>query len=834
MLSLNSPYFHIRRQRGVILFLLILLLFALAQNTISYRPSVNVDDLGYASQETEQAKDAYMKAFGSPDSNLFYLEGMDFLSEQGINLLYRLEQEIWAEIPFLKKINSIIHFFPANVELPLKLGTEEAALNQQWLKQRVLQSPAAVNRLISADGRKVLVVMNFVPLPGQTEYVENSSREENDQPVAVENIATESPYISIGREMDTILQRYRQSRWADSGLKIWSSGAAYIVYQQFSFYVSDLSKIFLLLLLVMLCLIFVMLRSWLAFVATVFNAFVTNWLTVGVMSWLNLQVDLTFLMIPITIGVATAIGYSVHFYNHFRHSLSHTNVETALAIAWLRCVRPITFTALTTMFSFLSLRLVPIRAIQVTGYACLLEVFIIYIFTMTIFPLILSFTRYSLQTETKKRRQLIKFSKRILPLQASSNGQLGRQLEWLSRYVFRYRKIITIISALLFLVALYYTMKLRANYKFSEFMGRENQIVRELEYLAESDLAPVGTISIVVYSANGLFSPEGDSSSIFMLKRLDDILQQMSEETVIRKISWLGNLIEDAVLLRKQNGGITAIRSMAELNGLLLLSRRLSGFDAADWLSQDRKSLRILLEVNNFESKFLIDLMQKYRPLIEMAVAGKGDFDNTAANSSNNNSDYSSEAHVFFTGFMMDTSRGDTLMTRSFIQSILVSIVIVFFFLLLIFRRLYVTLISLIPNVFPIVLTAGFISFWGIPLNSFNFLMFPMVIGLIVDDTIHFFYTVICRLDSSRNYRVSIRMTLLQVGPALVQTTVILCSAFAVFWFSKFQGLAYMGFFTVLVIFLALFADLVLGPIFLALLPVEKLQHKTLGHRRAV
>ncbi len=760
----------------------------LARYTLAYRPSVNVENLSYISEETEMARRAYLQAFGSPDSNLFYLEGMDFLSRAGINFLYRLEQDIAAEIPYLKQISSVLDLFPPNVRLPLSDASpeqdREAVRNQRWLSRRALHSPAATGHLVSRDGRKALIVLDFETLPTEEE-------------LRAEGQPQESPLIIIGRAMEQIQQRYRKAPLVPAGLKIWTSGAAHIVYQQFSFYISDLTKVFVLLLIVMLLLIFFMLRSWLAFIGTLLSSFIANWLTIGIMSMLGLSVDLTFLMIPVTIGVATSIGYSVHFYNHFKHSLQHTSVDMALAIAWMRCVRPITFTAMTTMFSFLSLRVVPIPAIQTTGYSCLLEVLFIYLFTMTLFPMILSFTRFN-----DKYRALLRRSK----------WAFSTQLARVTQFSFRFRKMIIVSALLLFSLALYYIMDLRANYKFSEFMGSENQVIKDLAHLSQSDFAPVGTVSVVIYNEDGLF-PQSDKG-LKMLGHLNQVLEDMEREDIVRQTFWLGDLIEDAAQLKGRQDGIASVQSMAQLNGLLLLSKRLSGFDAVNWLSQDLKSLRILLEVKSFESLPFIDLARRYEQRIARAVEqSPGD---------------AGQTQVFFTGFIMDTSRGDLLMTRSFVKSIIISILIVFFLLLLIFRRLYVTLISLIPNVFPIVMIGGIISLLNIDLNSFNFLMFPMVIGLIVDDTIHFFYTVTSRFDSSQNYGASIHATLSQVGPALVETTIILCSSFAVFMFSRFQGLAYMGLFTVLVILIALLADLILGPIFLSLLPHEYLKQKPL------
>ncbi len=791
LLSLNSPYFGIRKYRSIILTTVILLVFIVAPYTLSYRPSVNVNNLSYVSENTLEAKKAYLDAFGSPDSNAFYLEGIDFLSEKGINFLYQFEQDIQAQIPFLKDSNSIIKLFPPSIHLPLEIGSPEAERNQKWLKRRALSSLVTARQIISEDGRKTLLVMDFETLP-------------SEQELAVQGLPVESPYISIGRAMEKLLQDYLL-KWArlataqadkqrqekpTQELKIWSSGAAHIVYQQFSFYLKDLRKIFILLLCVMLLLIFLMLRSWLAFIGTISVSILANWLTIGFMSILGFSVDLTFLMIPVTIGIATAIGYSVHFYNHFKHSLQHTSVDTALAIAWLRCIQPITFTALTTMFSFLSLWLVPIPAIQATGYVCLLETLLIYILTMTLFPLLLSFTN---------------FKEKYNKLQLHNNWALSVQLERLIKFSFRFQKTILSSALLLFLIGLYYISGLRANYKFSEFMGQENQIVKDLAYLEQTEFAPVGNVSIIVYNENGLFM-NGDEG-IAMLQNLNKILKEIEKEDAIKHSFWLGELIEDAAQIKGQKNGVASISSMAELNGLLLLSKRLSRFDAARWLSLDQKSLRILLEVKTFESQPFIALIEKYRQQIETAAPG---------------------SRAFFTGFIMDTSRGDLLMTQSFIKSIIFSILIVFALLLLIFRRLYVTLVSLIPNVFSIVMIGGIISFLDINLNSFNFLMFPMVIGLIVDDTIHFFHTVVSRFDSSKNYKISINMALAKVGPALVETTIILCTTFSVFFFSKFQGLAYMGVFTVIVILIALYADLVLGPLCLSLLPIDKLQHKPL------
>ncbi|WGK70463.1 efflux RND transporter permease subunit [Candidatus Haliotispira prima] len=760
-----------------------ILVFIVAQYTVSYRPSVNVDNLSYISEETLQAKEAYLHAFGSPDSNLFYLEGMDFFSLEGLNFLYQLEQDIRAEVPYLKEISSLINLFPPNISLPLSEDSEESEQSREWLVRRALESPVVAEHLVSEDGQKALIVLDFEALPTEAQLRSAGK-------------VFESPHISIGRAMEQIVQRHQGAGEDGSGVKIWSSGAAHIVYQQFSFYVGDLSRVFILLLLVMLLLIFFMLRSWLAFFGTLLSSFVANWLTIGTMSLLGLSVDLTFLMIPVTISVATSIGYSVHFYNHFKHSLQHTSVETALGIAWLRCIRPVTFTALTTMLSFLSLRLVPIAAIQATGYACLLEVLVIYIFTMTIFPLILGFTKFK-----KKHRAILQYNR----------WKFSVQLERLNNFSFRFRKIIIISSCLFFLLALFYIFDLQANYKFSEFIGSKNQVVKDLEYLGESDFAPVGTVSIVIHNENGLF-PEGDEAAgMKMLQDLEQILSEMTEEDIVKQTFWLGNLIRDAARLKGRKDGIASIRSMAQLNGLMLLSGRLSRFDSNSWLSKDRKSLRVLLEIKAFESLPFVDLTEKYKKRLK----------NVALKSNEG-------AHVFFTGFIMDTSQGDLLMTTSFIKSIIVSVLIVFVLLLLIFRRLYVTLVSLIPNIFPIVMIGGIISFLDIDLNSFNFLMFPMVIGLIVDDTIHFFYTVVRRFDSSKNYKASIHVTLAQVGPALVETTVILCSTFAVFAFSKFQGLAYMGLFTVLVILMALLADLILGPICLSMLPMESLKNKPL------
>jgi hypothetical protein len=124
-------------------------------------------------------------------------------------------------------------------------------------------------------------------------------------------------------------------------------------------------------------------------------------------------------------------------------------------------------------------------------------------------------------------------------------------------------------------------------------------------------------------------------------------------------------------------------------------------------------------------------------------------------------------------------------------------------------------LFSLVPNIFPILFTAGFIGFAQIDLNMSTAIVFTIAFGIAVDDTIHFLSRYQQELKNGRSRLYAVRRTYLSTGKAIIITTIILLGGFGSLMFSAFLTTFYIGLFVTMTLVLAVITDLTLLPLLL-------------------
>jgi predicted RND superfamily exporter protein len=125
-------------------------------------------------------------------------------------------------------------------------------------------------------------------------------------------------------------------------------------------------------------------------------------------------------------------------------------------------------------------------------------------------------------------------------------------------------------------------------------------------------------------------------------------------------------------------------------------------------------------------------------------------------------------------------------------------------------------LVSMIPNLTPIVLVLGFMGWLGVPLDAFTLLIGSIAMGLAVDDTIHFMHNFRRYYERSGDVTVAVRETLASTGQALLFTSLVLSTGFFIFTLASLNNLFFFGLLTGLAILLAFLADLILAPALMA------------------
>ena len=127
-------------------------------------------------------------------------------------------------------------------------------------------------------------------------------------------------------------------------------------------------------------------------------------------------------------------------------------------------------------------------------------------------------------------------------------------------------------------------------------------------------------------------------------------------------------------------------------------------------------------------------------------------------------------------------------------------------------------LISMIPNLLPILLVMGIMGFSGVPLDMTTILIGSIAIGLVVDDTVHFFYNFRRYYDLTGDASEAIQESLLGTGRAMLITSVILGTMFLCNLSASLSNFHRFGIFSALTVAFALLADFVLAPALLVLM----------------
>ena len=121
--------------------------------------------------------------------------------------------------------------------------------------------------------------------------------------------------------------------------------------------------------------------------------------------------------------------------------------------------------------------------------------------------------------------------------------------------------------------------------------------------------------------------------------------------------------------------------------------------------------------------------------------------------------------------------------------------------------------ISLVPNVIPLLLTGAIMGFFGIPLKPSTALIFSIAFGISVDDSIHFLAKYRQELHAHNFFvPIAVSRSLRETGASMIYTSIILFCGFVIFTLSEFGGTVALGKLTSITLLFAMFANLIVLP----------------------
>ena len=169
--------------------------------------------------------------------------------------------------------------------------------------------------------------------------------------------------------------------------------------------------------------------------------------------------------------------------------------------------------------------------------------------------------------------------------------------------------------------------------------------------------------------------------------------------------------------------------------------------------------------------------------------------------------------NVTVTGSSITFFKGTKYLVKNLFSSLALAIFLISAFMAVMFYSWRMVLMSLIPNILPLIFTAAIMGFTGIPIKASTILVFSIAFGISVDNTIHFLAKYRQELSlTGWDIQKSVRMALNETGVSMMYTFVVLFFGFGVYSISQFGGTAALGILVSLTLLVAITSNLILLP----------------------
>lgn len=683
-------------------------------------------------------------------------------TKENLELIRELSNELRDSISYAEKITSLtdLEFMVGNEEgmaieqiVPEVIPSDVAGLDS--IRTKAYSKPNTAKKLISKDGTMSWIMLKLRPFP------EDSVWKAEKLP---------APDLLTGQETERIINKEKYASIHPN-----ASGMPYMTYCKTNYISKEMSSMMMIAVIVCFVVMVFVTRSLRGVLIPILTSASSIVIAFGIVGWLGLYVDQATTMIAILLTFAIAIAYNIHLYNFFRTRLIQTNdrkqavIDAIAETGW-----PIFFSGFTTlaaMMTFLTMNIVPMKAMGVISAICILSALISCII---ITPIVLSFGRNRKKSKAYNH---------------SFEGKAGNAFDRFGGWVLKNHKPIMVIAIIITIVSGIGVYKIEPAFDVERTMGRKVEYVNRFLDLCETELGSMYSYDVMVVLPNN-----DDAKNPENLKKLEQLATIAEGYELTKRHNSVLDIIKDMNCTLNSNlpEYYTIPENPEMVAQLLLLYENAGGTESEYWMDYDYRRLRLQIELKSFNSREaeyeMMDIQEKAKELYP-------------------------DAEVSAVGNLPQFAVMQQYIEIGQMKSMLWSVLIIGVLLMLVFGNWRLGLIGMIPNLAPAIFVGGLMGWMEFPLDMMTACIIPMILGIAVDDTIHFINHGHLEFDRQKNYTHAVRKTFHVVGLAIVMSTVIISAVFSGFiscsalQFKNFGVLAVAGMLS------ALAADLFITPI---------------------
>ncbi len=712
--------------------------------------------------ELKLAEDEFKAIFGNNDYVGVLVTADTLVDPVILSLIRELGQELVDKVPFADDILSI-------TDCEFSLGTAdgmeiinpvpdpipEDPESLANIREKLLSKDLLRGKLISGDATQSWIMLRLSPFP-------EGWRDENNQ--AADMVA--------GKAAADII---RQAKYAPLNPK--SAGMPIIAHDKTAFFKKEVARTMGLSLIVSLIVLTLALRSVRGILMTILVAVSSVILTFGLQGWLGKAIDVAMVMVPLYLGIAVSIGYSIHIFTFFNREFSATGKrKAAVRHAVKETGWPILFTALTTVGALYSFHFVDVKPVRWVGSATSLLVCIVFLMVMIMIPVLLSFGRDKAVGDQDKANR-------------RPNARLEGFMEALSRFVMAHPKSILAGFTLFVMVCGTGLFYFQVNFDMRKNMGLKIPYVKRLDEVCKSELGSLYSYNLVVEFPDDNLALEPEN-----LKKLDTLQGIAQGFDLTKKTTTITEIVKD--MNQVLNNGDPAFYAIPEsrqmVAQIMLLYENAGGKEAEKWIDYEYRRFRLMVDMNDYNN-------QKARnELATISAKAKQLFP---------------EAKISLAGSIAQFTVMQDIVARGQLVSFMIAMGVITLLMVAVFGSLKVGLIAMVPNITPAIAVGGLMGWIGIPLEIMTITIMPMLLGLAVDDTIHLITHAKLSFERHRDYARSVTHTFRAIGIPLLFTSVILTANFSVYLSSPARVYIFLGILTGTGIMTALLTDYLVTPI---------------------
>lgn len=588
-------------------------------------------------------------------------------------------------------------------------------------------------------------------------------------------------------DLENIVENFEE----ETNIDVKVSGMPYIKTWNSKIIIDEIGKFIIAALVVTSLIFFLFFRSVRATFISICVVIIGVMWTLGILGLFQYEITILTALIPpliIVIGIPNCIflinKYQQEVKKHGNQALSLQRVITKIGNATL-------MTNITTALGFATFIILDSDLLREFGIVASLSILCIFVLSLCIIPIIYSFL------PIPKYKHLKHLNKKWM----------DAFVNWMENVVRNHRIAVYITSITVLVLSIVGIYMIQITGSRIEDLPEDAQFFKDIRFF-EKEFDGIMPVEVVVDSKkkNGI-------AKLSTLRRMDQLSQEIDEVPELSKTVSVVNLVKYSkqafyngipkyyqLPTTQENNFIMDVARKSSENGNLLQS-------FVDSTGQIARMTTFMRDVKTPRMEEIEEDLLKSIAKIFPAE----------------------RYNVYMTGKALLFLKGTKYLIKNLLLSLALAVGLISLFMAYLFRSFRMILISLVPNLLPLVITAGLMGFLGIPIKPSTILIFSIAFGISVDDTIHFLAKYRQELVANRwQIKKSVYNALRETGVSMFYTSIVLFFGFSVFIISSFGGTQAMGGLVSATLLFAMLSNLILLPSLLLSLERNIANKKTL------